>query len=118
MANASSNSPQSVLDREAALSRVGGDDELLHEIAQIFLDDYPRSLAELREAAGRGDARTVERAAHGLKGAAANFGARPVVDAALAIETMGRHQDLSGFSAALGALEQTLSRFRHELEEL
>src|SRR5258708_33578085 len=118
MTDPATHSSQSALDRGEALSRVGGDGELLHEIAQLFLEDYPRSLAELREAAGRGDARIVERAAHGLKGAAANFGARSVVDAALAIEKMGHQQDLSGFSAALGALEQTLSNFKPELEEL
>ena len=111
-------SPQSVLDREAALSRVGGDGELLHEIAQIFLEDYPRSLAELREAARLGDARGVERTAHGLKGSAANFGARPVVDAAFALEKMGHEQDLADFSAVLGTLEQALSKFKSELEEL
>jgi len=118
MTNPFENSTPSVLDREAALSRVGGDGELLHEIAQIFLQDYPRSLAELRDAAGRGDTHGVERTAHGLKGAAANFGARPVVEAALIIEKMGHQQDLSGFSAALGTLEQTLSKFKDELIEL
>jgi hypothetical protein len=40
------------------------------------------------------------------------------VDAALAIERMGHQEDLSGFYAALGALEQTLSKFKDELEEL
>ena len=118
MTNPSARSPQSVLDREAALWRVGGDGELLHEIAQIFLKDYPRALAEMRDASGRGDVHGVERSAHGLKGAAANFGARPVVDAAQAIEQMGHQQDLSGFSAALGALEQALSTFKEELQDL
>ena len=118
MTNFSGPSSPAIIDHHAALERVGGDTELLHEIAQIFLEDYPRSLSELRDAAGQGDAHRVERTAHGLKGAAANFGAQPVVDAALALENMGRGGDLSGFSAALAALEQTLGRFKSELEEL
>ncbi|MEQ1883504.1 MAG: Hpt domain-containing protein [Bryobacteraceae bacterium] len=118
MMNSSSHGSPSLVDREAALVRVGGDKELLHEIAQIFLEDYPKSLADLRDAGTRGDANRVERTAHGLKGAAANFGAQPVVDAALTLEKMGRQHDLSGFTAALGALERTLSQFKHELEEL
>ncbi|MEQ1946606.1 MAG: Hpt domain-containing protein [Bryobacteraceae bacterium] len=118
MTNSSSHDSQSTLDREAALIRVGGDEELLHEIAQIFLEDYPKSLDDLREAGMHGDAHRVERTAHGLKGAAANFGAQPVVDAALTLEKMGRQHDLSDFTTALSALEQTLSKFKHELEDL
>src|SRR5262249_1948141 len=61
------------LDRALALSRVGGDAELLKEIAMLFLEEYPRVLDELRNAIARGDARSVERTAHGLKGSVSNF---------------------------------------------
>ena len=44
--------PDSVetFDKAVALSRVGGDIELLKEIAVLFLEDYPRSLTDLRDA--------------------------------------------------------------------
>src|SRR5690348_15829708 len=80
------NSPESsVLDRDIALSRVGGDAELLREIAVLFLDNYTHWLDELREAATRGDAPAVEKTAHGIKGSVANFGAQSAVDAAFAL---------------------------------
>jgi two-component system, sensor histidine kinase and response regulator len=107
-----------IFDRSVALSRVGGDAELLKEIAILFLDDYPKSLSELREAIETGDARRVERTAHGLKGSVSNFGARPAVDAALKLETMGRAQKLVEVEQVLRTLELALAALRPELESL
>jgi two-component system sensor histidine kinase/response regulator len=107
-----------VFDRAVALSRVGGDVELLKEIAILFLDDYPKSLTELHEAVEAGDARRVERSAHGLKGSVSNFGARPAVDAAMQLETMGRAQKLVEVEHVLHTLELALAALRPELESL
>ena len=107
-----------VFDRALALSRVGGDVELLKEIAVLFLDDYPKSLSELHQAVESGDARRLERTAHGLKGSVSNFGARPVVDAALQLETMGRAQKLAEVEQVLHTLELALAALRPELESL
>jgi HPt (histidine-containing phosphotransfer) domain-containing protein len=106
------------LDREVALSRVGGDPELLKEIAILFLENYDAWLGELREAAGRGDAEGVEHTAHGLKGSVANVGAQAAVDAALRLEELGRSRDLTDISTSLSALESALTALRPELESL
>jgi len=100
------------------MSRVGGDAELLKEIALLFLDDYPKSLTELRQAVNAGDARQIERTAHGLKGSVSNFGAGPAVDAALELETMGRAQKLMEVEQVLRTLELALAALRPELESL
>jgi two-component system, sensor histidine kinase and response regulator len=106
------------LDREVALTRVGGDAELLKEIAELFLENYQAWLAELREAGASGDAGAVERTAHGLKGSVANFGARDAVDAALKLEHLGRNHDLSAMPESLAALEAALETLRGDLESL
>jgi HPt (histidine-containing phosphotransfer) domain-containing protein len=107
-----------VFDRAVALSRVGGDEELLKEIAVLFLEDYPKSLIELHLAIEAGDARRVERTAHGLKGSVSNFGARPAVDAAMELETLGREQEMAEVEPVLRTLEQALAALRPELESL
>lgn len=112
-----------MFDKPLALSRVGGDAELLKEIATLFLDDYPKSLHDLRQAVASGDSRQVERTAHGLKGSVSNFGARPAVDAALRLETMGRLQKLATVDKTevehvLRTLELALAALRPELESL
>jgi two-component system sensor histidine kinase/response regulator len=107
-----------LFDKTVALSRVGGDVELLKEIAMLFLDDYPKSLSELRQAVESGDAKGVERTAHGLKGSVSNFGARPAVDAAFQLETMGRTRTLVEVEQVLHTLELALAALRPELESL
>lgn len=109
---------EALFDKAVALSRVGGDVELLKEIAELFLDDYPKSLNELREAVEARDPKRVERSAHGLKGSVSNFGARPAVDAALKLETMGRAQKLVEVEQVLNSLELALAALRPELEAL
>jgi two-component system, sensor histidine kinase and response regulator len=106
------------MDRQLALSRVGGDAQLLKEIAVLFLEDYPKMMDRLREAAARGDAKSVERTAHGLKGSVANFGAKSAVDAALALEGMGRAQQLSEVEQVIRSLDLALAALRPELESL
>lgn len=100
-----------VFDRSAALERVGGDETLLKEIAALFLSDYPQIVDEIYRALEVQDARQLERAAHNLKGAAANFGAVPVVAAALELEQAGRR-------AQLGAAAQAVRRLEEQLQTL
>jgi HPt (histidine-containing phosphotransfer) domain-containing protein len=107
-----------VMDRELALSRVGGDSELLKEIAGLFLNDYPKVLNELRTAASHGDAKGLERTAHGLKGSVSNFAAGPAVEAARMLEGMGRAERLEDAAQVIGTLELALAALRAELEAL
>ncbi len=106
------------VDRELALSRVGGDVELLKEIADLFLEEYPKVLDELRTAIARGDAKDLERTAHGLKGSVSNFGARTAVEAARTLESMGRAQQLAEVGQVIHTLELALAALRPELEAL
>ena len=107
-----------MLDRAEALARVGGDLELLKEIAALFLEDYPRSLDQIHQALDSGDAKALENSAHGLKGSVANFGARAAVDAAFQLEQLGRAHKLDQVPQALAALEQSLSSLQAELSSL
>jgi signal transduction histidine kinase/CheY-like chemotaxis protein len=86
------------------LARVGGDRELLVEISRLFVDDAPRHLQKIRQAIDARDGEALRRAAHGLKGAAANFDAEGVVSAARALEEIGRTGEVGAYDAAWQAL--------------
>src|SRR3954452_14567936 len=107
-----------LVNREAALDRVGGDEELLAEIAQLFLEDYPRILIEIVTALNAGDAAALEHAAHSLKGSVSNFGAEPARLAAFELEKIGRSRDLSGAPDAYDRLDQIFALLKPELEAL
>lgn len=107
-----------LVNREAALDRVGGDKELLAEIAQLFLEDYPRIMADIRTALHSNDAAGVEHAAHSLKGSVANFGAEPAWQAAFELERIGRSRDLSEAADAFARLSEIFAVLKPELEAL
>jgi HPt (histidine-containing phosphotransfer) domain-containing protein len=110
--------PENALDRQLALARVGGDQQLLREIAVLFIEDCPRAFARIQEAIARGDAAKLENAAHELKGSVANFGAREAVEAAFRLEQMGRTNELSEAEGKLRELESALSVVCLELATL
>jgi HPt (histidine-containing phosphotransfer) domain-containing protein len=107
---------RAALDISAALDRVGGDADLLKELASIFIDDYPRQLKLIEEAIAAADWKTAEREAHGLKGAVANFGAADAMEAARKLEFAareGRHGELPLY---LRQVADQLARVRRELD--
>ncbi|MDO8682183.1 MAG: response regulator [Armatimonadota bacterium] len=83
------------LDMTAALACVDGDKELLAELAQLFLDDYPRLISAAKEAIATSDAQALQRSAHTLKGSVGNFSAKAAFDAAFNLEQIGRSGDLT-----------------------
>lgn len=105
-------------DLSAVLERVGGDEEILQEIAQLFIDDSPGLVAQIRQAAEDQDAGALERSAHTLKGSASNFGAEETVQIALQLEMMGRDGNLSGVEAAYRALETEVNKLNEELAKI
>lgn len=107
-----------ILNLAAALERVGGDQLLLEEVAQLFLETSPDLLGEIRRAVEAREARALERTAHTLKGSVGNFGAEAAYQAALRLEKMGRSGDLTAVEEALGALESEMERLRPALATL
>lgn len=110
--------PGPAFDHEVALARVGGDPQLLKEIALLFTENYTEWTHSLRAAVNRGDAEALERSAHELKGAVANFGASAAFDAALRLERIGRGRNLADALQVLETLELALAALRPELEAL
>ena len=95
---------------DPVLARVGGDRQLLAEISRLFLDDAPRHLDRIRAAIDARDGESLRRAAHGLKGAAANFEADGVVQAARALEEIGRAANFDDSESAWRLLSAETDR--------
>ncbi|HYM09459.1 MAG TPA: Hpt domain-containing protein [Bryobacterales bacterium] len=97
-----------IVNLAAALDRVGGDSELLEEIAKLFLETAPRQLDQIRQAVADRDALALSRSAHTLKGSVGTFGADAAFEAALRLEKMGRSGELAGVDEAYAALEEVM----------
>lgn len=107
-----------LFDKAEALARLDGDQELLQELASIFLSESPEILERLRSAVERGDAHAVAAEAHSMKGSVANFCVSSATEAALAIERMGSEKNLSSAPAAVRHLENILEGIRPGLAHL
>ena len=107
-----------VFDRVEALGRLQGDQKLLADLAELFLEDSPGKMADIRKALEGKDLTGLERAAHSLKGSVGTFGARQAFDAAFALEKTARNGGLAECSRLYAALEAEMETLKPELLRL
>jgi signal transduction histidine kinase/DNA-binding response OmpR family regulator/HPt (histidine-containing phosphotransfer) domain-containing protein len=98
------------INKDEAMERLGGDPELFREVLGIFLEDSREHVALLRRGLDNQDCQGARRAAHRIKGAAANLAAVSVQKAASALETASRDNDLYRARETLVVLERELER--------
>lgn len=89
----------------AFLELMGGDAGMAETILRVFLDNAPGDMQKLRDAVAGGDCQRVSRAAHYIKGAAANVFACAIQAVALDIEHAGLSGDLDRAKALISTME-------------
>ncbi|MBN2489888.1 MAG: ATP-binding protein [Planctomycetes bacterium] len=104
-----------VVDLDAALNRLEGNEQLLADLVRFFLDDHERLLARIESALARRRFDELLRATHRLKGLLSNLDAPLAVRATARLEALCREDDLPGAQGALPGLREELGRVRHEL---
>ena len=87
-------------DRAGALERVEGDEGLLAELVQVFLDELPEHLVSLQQGIAAADFEVIERTAHTLKGELIYLGLTEEAEKAKALEHQGRECNLNGAQAS------------------
>ena len=109
------------VDFAAALPRFGGDRDFMIEMCREFAAGLGERITEIRVGLERGDAGTIGRLGHNLKGVALNFSAEPIANVAAKLEEAGRREDLSDVPALLASLESTIRATQeylaHEIPE-
>ncbi len=110
--------PYKAMNYEKALAQMEGDNELLGQVASLFLNDVAAQLDKMRSALEQQDLETLGRVAHAIKGSVANFSAERAVNAALKLETASREGNFSLAAPAARDLEQAIEQLRPELAEL
>ena len=106
-----------IFDLSKALEVVDGDMGLFKEIVDLFLENLPDSIAQIREAVATSDANTLDKTAHSLKGSVGNFGTNRAFEAAYRLELIGKEGKLAKADAALFKLEKELSDLEAAMKE-
>jgi two-component system, sensor histidine kinase and response regulator len=107
-----------VLDVEATLTRLGGDQKLFAEMAGYALEDAPALLNELRTAVAEEDAGAVQTRAHALKGLAAGCGGVRTAQIAQALEDAGAASELDSAASLAESLQAELEQFLRALKQI
>jgi HPt (histidine-containing phosphotransfer) domain-containing protein len=91
------------------------DQELMHEVLGVMLDDTGSQLLLLDAAIRAGDLSACRRLAHYSKGACANVGAERAAAACLRIEQQATNGEAAACSQSLAALRNELDALRNEI---
>ncbi len=92
--------------------------EFLREIIGIFLSDTPLRIKELEDSLAAGDTPKFTRAAHSIKGSAANLGATALGATAQSLEAESKQKPLAAMPPLLDALKAEYAQAQAELEKL
>jgi len=87
------------IDREAMMTRLGGDKDLFGDVVRLFLDDCPKRLVAIKAAVNARDAEGIRTTSHALKGAAGNLSANGLFEAARTLERIGAEARLDAAEA-------------------
>lgn len=97
-----------IFDRQGALERVAGDEELLDELLELFIEEAQTQLDRIEQHLDARDAEAAGREAHSLKGSAANLSMELLRAKAYEVETAGKNGDVE---LARGLLAELRTRY-------
>jgi two-component system sensor histidine kinase/response regulator len=95
-----------VVDWTRALANVAGDPDLLRELVQIFLDDTPGLMADVRSASATDDADSIRAAAHKVKGSLLFLNPRNAIDSAQRVENLANTGELNDARREIESLQE------------
>ena len=96
-----------------ALESVEGDHDLLKEVVQVFIDEVPHMIQTIETNLRSKDFVSLEREAHGLKGAVSNFGAKQAFSLAAELEQAGKNKNIRNSESVLANLKTEIQNLRH-----
>lgn len=108
---------KSIFDRADALEQCLGSNEMLMQLARVFLQNADQMMAAIDTAINEQDPKALHRTAHTLKGAVGNLAAKKTYEAALQLEQMGRNNNLNGAAEGFERLRQHLRQLKLHLQE-
>jgi PAS domain S-box-containing protein len=112
-----SDASAAAVDAVALLAGFGGNSRLLGEVIDVFVQDAPRLVAQMKEAAVRGDRDDLAGAAHALKGSLGLFSKSGPYEHASRLVQAARAGERSGILAMCEELDAEVDHLLKELAE-
>jgi CheY-like chemotaxis protein len=114
-ASPSAEASREIIDFDEALAGLGGDQDLLNYVIELFFDELMGLSSQLEAAIAARDEATLQRTAHTLKGSLSHLAAHAATEAAMRLEQLGAARSLSDVGTAYQALVDELERLEPAL---
>ena len=108
--------PEIAFDRDTLMTTYSNRG-LLREILDIYFEDVPAMLADVKRSIEERNCQALDDSAHALKGGVAALAAERAADAAFTLEKMGKKGTLDGVEEAHAVLENELLKLDEALTE-
>ena len=106
------------MEYERAVNEFEGDEALLMEVAEGFIQNVRSQIETIRRALAEGDAKTARKEAHAIKGGAANLTADALSAVAFELENLGISGAVEHGADILKTLESEFRRFEDFCAEI
>ena len=103
-------------DRRAVLSRLDGDIELLGQLVEMFFQECPDYMSQIRSAIDDHDQDALRKSAHGLKGPVSTLSLTTALDAVLQLEGIGKSESMDGAQSVYDDLDRELERMKSVIQ--
>jgi PAS domain S-box-containing protein len=107
--------PPPSYDHRRFMEDIDGDTAMFRKMATLFAETTPSLMAKMRSAVEAGDAATVGRTAHKLRGTALQFNAQAAGDMALRVEELARNGELKTIAPLLPELHIVFVQLERDL---
>ncbi len=109
--------PSKPIDWERAIKEFEGDEKFPSEVIEGFTKKVSEQIGTIRKALSCGDAETVRKEAHSIKGGAANLTAEHLSRVASELEGKGKSKELNGAGEIVDGLEREFKTLRRYVQE-
>lgn len=107
-----------LLNKDKALELLGGDEEMLLQIYDMFASYVPNMLGELEESIAKNDVNNIERLSHSLKSNAGTIGAETLREYAYKMEMSAKANDMKTFIRNFEDFKDLLKDVLKEIEAI
>ncbi len=105
------------LDVDSALEDLDGDLELYAELLEVFLDDTPGIVRDMKTGLSNGENELVERSAHSLKSSSRLVGGKRLSNLAADLEENARNGTLENGENAVRSIDEEFQRLLQTVEK-
>ncbi|MBT4792944.1 MAG: Hpt domain-containing protein [Halobacteriovoraceae bacterium] len=107
-----------IVDEEKLRSHFEGDEEMIADLIDIYVESYPDIMERLKRGIAEKDFKEIELQAHTIKGVLLNFFAVELVEVAAKIEVLGHKESDADISTLYEVLELKISKVANEVKKI